>query len=326
MGVVVGTGVGAGVGGEGAVGEGVGDGLADAWAWPDADGFGDPEDPAPATGVPPSRPTPAASMPMPPPTATATAIAATTMDLPIVDRPRSMDPSLVVTRRRIADERVRDDVALRWPPSTEGAFMTEPTKPKVTPARVKTSGAAPRSRSKTPTKAASKPGSTPAATGMHRVDRVEIDQGGADRVEATSVSITQGGIGTADAQTIDIRQGGIGRANATDIAVSAGGIGFARGERVSLEMGGVGAAIGDDVRVTQSMSGLVAARGEATIDQSLVSALIADRVTIRQPSAVLVLIARQVDGTVRPLLDWRGAAVAGAVLGLVVGLFRLGRR
>lgn len=227
--------------------------------------------------------------------------------------------------------------------------MTEPTKPKVTPARVKTSGTAPRGRSKASARTAEPlgssaptdapttaiapapdtaivPGAAEAAEPPVRAEHVEITQGGAGRVEATSVSITQGGIGTADAQTIDIRQGGIGRANATDIAVSAGGIGFARGERVSLEMGGVGAAIGHDVRVTQSMSGFVAARGEATVDQSLVSTLIADRVTIRQPSAVLLLIARQVDGTVRPVLDWRGAAAAGAALGLVLGLFRLGRR
>lgn len=202
----------------------------------------------------------------------------------------------------------------------EGAAVTEPTKPKVTPARVKTSGTAPRGRSKAPAKAAE------TAAPPVRAEHVKITQGGAGRVEATSVSISQGGIGTADARTIDVRQGGIGRASATDIAVSAGSIGFARGERISIEMGGVGAAIGDDVRVTQSMSGFVAARGEATVDQSLVSTLIADRVTIRQPSAVLVLIARQVDGTVRPLLDWRGAVALGAVVGVVVGLFRLGRR
>jgi len=163
-------------------------------------------------------------------------------------------------------------------------------------------------------------------TGIVRADRIEISQGGAERVEATSVSITQGGIGSADARTIDIRQGGIGSASATDIAVSQGSIGYARGGRVSVEMGAVGAAIGDGVRVTQAMSGFVAAQGEAIVDQSLVSTLIADRVTIRQPSAVLLLIARQVDGTVRPLLDWRGALAAGAVAGIVIGLLRLGRR
>ena len=219
--------------------------------------------------------------------------------------------------------------------------MTEPTKPKVTPARVKTSGATPRARAKTGAKAAATTRDNPApaagaalvpvtmdlaASGTVRGDVVEITQGGADRIEATTVSITQGGVRSADAQTIDIQQGGIVRANATDIAVSAGGIGFAQGERVSLEMGAIGAAIGDDVRVTQSMSGFVAARGDATVDQSLVSTLVADRVTIRQPSAVLLLIARQVDGTVRPLLDWRGAVALGAVAGVVLGLFRASRR
>lgn len=186
-------------------------------------------------------------------------------------------------------------------------MTTQPTKPKVTPARVKTSEAA-----------------TPPDT--LRADRVEITQGGADHVEASSVSITQGGIATAEATTIDVRQGGIQRATATDIAVSQGMIGFAQGNRVSLEMGVVGAGVGDEVRVTQSIAGFVAARADATVDQSLVSTLIADRVTIRQPSAVLVLIARQVDGTVRPLLDWRGALAAGAAAGFVLGLFRAARR
>jgi hypothetical protein len=232
---------------------------------------------------------------------------------------------------------------------TESGTSSEAAEPKVTRARVKTSGAASGGRAKAGTKvaatskagkaAAASPAATlkPAAplvpvpmalseTGIVRADRIEISQGGAERVEATSVSVTQGGIGSADARTIDIRQGGIGRASATDIAVSQGSIGYARGERVSVEMGAVGAAIGDEVRVTQAMSGFVAAQGEAIVDQSLISTLIADRVTIRQPSAVLLLIARQVDGTVRPLLDWRGALAAGAVAGIVLGLLRMGRR
>lgn len=228
-------------------------------------------------------------------------------------------------------------------------------KSKVTRARATTSGAAPQGRSKSATSAAAAatkraakasagtavgPGramevvpdaaaldpAAPDPADIVRADRVEISQGGAGRVEATTVSVNQGGIGSADARTIDVRQGGIGSASATDIAVSAGSIGFARGERVSIEMGALGGAVGDEIRVTQSMSGFVAAQGDATVDQSLVSTLIADRVTIRQPSAILVLIARQVDGTVRPLLDWRGAVAAGAVAGLVIGLLRRGRR
>jgi hypothetical protein len=191
--------------------------------------------------------------------------------------------------------------------TNEAPTKVEPPKSKVTPARVKTSAAAP-----------------PPET--VRADRVEISQGGAERVEAASVSVLQGGIGTAIATTVDVRQGGIGQATATDIALSQGGIGFARGGRVSLEMGGIGAAIGDEVRVTQAAANLVAARGDVTVDQSLISTLIGYRVTFRQPSAVLLVVAGRVDGSVRPLLDWRGGLAAGAVAGLVIGLLRLGRR
>ncbi len=195
-------------------------------------------------------------------------------------------------------------------------MTTEPTKPKatpetrkskVTPARVKTSEAAP----------------PPVPV---RADRVEISQGGAEHVEASSVSVVQGGIGSAVATTVDVRQGGIGQASATDIALSQGAIGFARGDRVSLEMGAIGAAIGDEVRVTQAMANVVAARGDVTVDQSLVSTLIGYRITIRRPSAVLLLIAGRVEGSVRPLLDWRGGLAAGVAAGLVIGLFRIGRR
>jgi hypothetical protein len=258
------------------------------------------------------------------------------------------------------------------PPAPEGESTDdaptvrtgEASAPKVTRARVKTSGAAPGGRAKgppkagSPTRAAQKAGAATAPvlapasklvpvpmatseTGTARPDRVEITHGGADRVEATTVSITQGGtdsveattvsisqggIGTADAHAIDIHQGGIGRASATDIAVSVGAIGFAQGERVSVEMGAIGGAFGGEVRVTQSIANYVLSRGDATMDQSFVNTLIADRVTIRQPSAVILLIARHVDGSVRPLLDWRGALAAGAVAGLVMGLLRLGRR
>ena len=44
------------------------------------------------------------------------------------------------------------------------------------------------------------------------------------------------------------------------------------------------------------------------------------------PSAVLLRIAGRVDGSVRPLLDWRGGLAAGVVAGIVIGLVRVGRR
>ncbi len=158
-----------------------------------------------------------------------------------------------------------------------------------------------------------------------RPERIDIRQGGMDVANADTINLREGGISVATANAIDVRQGGIGRASATDIAVASGGIGLARGERVSVEMGALGAALGGDSRVVQSTAGLVISR-ETIVDQSFVGTLVGARVTIRQPSAVLILIAGRVDGTVRPLLDWRGALVAGAAAGLVMSVLRRGRR
>jgi hypothetical protein len=45
-------------------------------------------------------------------------------------------------------------------------------------------------------------------------------------------------------------------------------------------------------------------------------------VTLERATAVGILIAGRVNGSVRPLLDWRSALAFGAAFGLVVGLLR----
>jgi len=172
-----------------------------------------------------------------------------------------------------------------------------------------------------------RPAAPPSASGIEptRADRIEISQGGLDTAEAGSISVHQGGVSTAYADAIDINQGGIGRAKAKDIAVTQGGIGIAQGDKVSLDRGAIVAAFGRETRLVQSMSN-TAIGGEMTIDQSIVGSIVSGRVTVRQPSAIGVVIAARVEGTVRPILDWRGAAAFGAVFALVLGILRRGRR
>jgi hypothetical protein len=88
--------------------------------------------------------------------------------------------------------------------------------------------------------------------------------------------------------------------------------------------GSVGAALADELRVSQGSVGVVAAR-EAVIEQSFVRTLIAQDVRITKPSAVLVLLAARVEGSVRPVLDWRSALAFGAAFGLVSALVRRAR-
>jgi hypothetical protein len=158
-----------------------------------------------------------------------------------------------------------------------------------------------------------------------RADRIVISQGGIYQAEADSISLHQGGMSIANAESIDITQGGIGRARAGGIAVSQGGVGLAQADNVSLERGFIGAAIGQETRLLQSMSNVVMG-GETTVDQSLVGTMVSGSVTVRQPSAIGVLIAGRVEGSVRPILDWRGAIAFGAAYALVRAILRRGRR
>ena len=150
---------------------------------------------------------------------------------------------------------------------------------------------------------------------LHLVER------GAHDVNVGTLTIHQGGVNNAQARAIDIHQGGISRAEGGDIAVTQGAIAIARGDRVSVEMGAVAVAVGGDVSVLQGFARSVVAR-DVRIEQGGARTILAGRATFGQNSGAFMVIAGRVDGTIRTVLDWRGALAFGAAFGLVVGLVR----
>ena len=228
--------------------------------------------------------------------------------------------------------------------TTKGTAMTEtaasteapaPVRPRATRAKVKASEAAPPRQQSSqraaitpepaeePATPAGEPATaTPAGERARAAVPVLREAPSADpSAPFGALTIHQGGLEHATARTIDVHQGGIARANATDIAVSQGGIAIARGDRVSVELGGAALTFARESRITQSFASSVLAN-EVTIDQGLVQTLIARRVTVNRPTGVLVMIAGRVEGDIRPILDWRGALAAGAVIGLLLGILR----
>jgi hypothetical protein len=135
------------------------------------------------------------------------------------------------------------------------------------------------------------------------------------------VVVQQSGLEEADARSIDVHQGGIGRARARDISVTQGGIGMARGDRISVELGAVGLAAGSEVGVTQGAVNTVLARA-VRVERAFVQTMIAGDVRAERQVGVLVLLARRVEGDIKPLLDWRGAVALGAAFAIVRSLFR----
>ena len=127
-------------------------------------------------------------------------------------------------------------------------------------------------------------------------ESVDIHNGGARDIDATTVSITQGGARDIDATTVTINQGGAAKVRADQLTVSQGGVALAQTDSVTLQQGGSAFAV------------------------------IADEATLDPQSSVFLLIAGTTNGDVRPVIDWRAAAAFGAGFALVLGLMRRARR
>ncbi len=128
--------------------------------------------------------------------------------------------------------------------------------------------------------------------------------------------------GAAGAEPGRDRFRGIGQLTADHFELSFGAVGMARGRSISIGQAAVGLAAGDEVSVRQSSARLVLAREAARVEMSAVATVAANQVDVGRGTAVAVLIARHVEGDVRPLLDWRGGLALGVAFGVVATLLR----
>ncbi len=114
--------------------------------------------------------------------------------------------------------------------------------------------------------------------------------------------------------------------DADHVEFALGAVGMARGREIEVGQALVGLALADEVTMRQSSARLLVAREAVRLEMSAAAGVLANHVEVGPRAAVGVLVARSVEGDVRPLLDWRGALVFGAAFGLVTSLLRGPRR
>jgi hypothetical protein len=114
--------------------------------------------------------------------------------------------------------------------------------------------------------------------------------------------------GDVRAQSVTLNQGGARDIVATTVSITQGGAAQVRAEQMSLSQGGVALARTHNLTVAEGGSAF---------------AVLSDHATVNKGGNVLVLVAGEVSGDARPLLDWRSALALAA--GLVVA-WRLVRR
>lgn len=126
------------------------------------------------------------------------------------------------------------------------------------------------------------------------------------------------------ADHVELTRAAVGRVESAELSVHQGAIGAARADRIDIDQGALGAALAGEVEIERSYARTVLAR-EVELEQAVARTVIAGEVHA-EGSFIGILLARNVTGSVRVLLDWRGAAAFGVVAGILAGLIGRTRR
>lgn len=96
-------------------------------------------------------------------------------------------------------------------------------------------------------------------------------------------------------------------------------MGTVHGDRIETQASATGSLSAESVTMRNSAAGAMQAQ-KATVSNSAVGAVVSQEVKAEGNSFIGLLIARQVNGNIRPLLDLRGVLFLGLVIGLVLTL------
>lgn len=132
----------------------------------------------------------------------------------------------------------------------------------------------------------------------------------ADRIEVERLEFERGAIGGVRAADVAARQAVVGGIAAGRATVEMGLVNFIAAREATLQQGVVRGVVAQNVH----------------LEQAIVRSVVANHVQTGPTTAIVVALARRIDGEARILLDWRGALALGAVLGAAYAAVRLLRR
>ena len=136
---------------------------------------------------------------------------------------------------------------------------------------------------------------------------------------------TTGGVDAVEVGHLAFERGAIGGVRATDVTARLAVVGGIAANQVSVERGVVSGMVAREVTVEQGMVRGVLAQN-VHLQNALVRSVVANRVEAGPSTAILVSVARSIDGEAKVLLDWRGGLAFGAALGAFLLLIRVSRR
>jgi hypothetical protein len=153
------------------------------------------------------------------------------------------------------------------------------------------------------------------------VDVTEISQQQLNDVSGQTVSMSQSSAGHIDADRVEMTQSAARTVDADAVEMSNSAAQLVEAETVRINNSVMVGARTETLAMEQSGLGLVRTT-DATVADSFVLMLAGDEIQAANVNA-LILCAGNAEGEVKALLDWRSAALIGAVAGVVLFLLSM---
>jgi hypothetical protein len=153
------------------------------------------------------------------------------------------------------------------------------------------------------------------------VDMNELEQQQLNDVNGQTVTLTQSSADHVDADRVEMTQSAARVIDADVVEMKNSAAQMVEAETVRLSNSAVLGARAETLAVEQSVLGLVRTT-DATVADSAVLMLAGDEIQAANVNALFVY-AGNAEGEVKAVLDWRSAAIVGAVAGVVLFLLSL---
>lgn len=160
---------------------------------------------------------------------------------------------------------------------------------------------------------------------ISKADTVTVAQSGVNAIDAKNVSLAMSGVVQADAGLLEVKQAAIVRVQSEEATLTQAAVGLLQSENANLNGAVAVAVVGNNVDVETGISRFMLAREAIHVEQGGALVMAAPRIEVTNATTVL-LLAREVNGNVRTLMDRRSALVFGLAAGLVMGLMQAARR
>ena len=151
---------------------------------------------------------------------------------------------------------------------------------------------------------------------------VELINEEAQLVEGEFINVKQSKVRSIEGGHIELQQVGALTIDGEKIDVSQGAAVVLKGQELSLNKSISAVSFSDNISMNYSFSPISIAKDNMDIEKSAVGIMISKEIKAQNTSS-LITIAKNIEGDVTTMMDWRSALAFGAALGGILGLVRL---